>query len=131
VYYGTVSGRYIQRRSLPANATSLVLRDLEPGSTYFLAIRGVGAQTQESMFSQEVSVTVGKPETATSPLTGNVSDVTAPAGNPATTNGDREVRGETGMADTILYLVLASATLGTVLAFRRQLILHRTISHVA
>ncbi len=120
VYYGTVSGRYIQRRSVPATATSLVLRDLEPGTTYYLALRAVNTQEQESAFSQEVSVTVGQPETATAPLTGNISDVTAPA-NPTTSRGDTAIRGETGIGSTLLTFVLASAVLGTVFAFKRQM----------
>ncbi len=122
VYYGTVSGRYIQRRSVPATATSLVLRDLEPGVTYYLALRAVNTQEQESAFSQEVSVTVGQPETATAPLTGSITDVTAPA-NPSTSHGDTAIRGETGIGNTLLYFVLASAVLGTVFAFKRQMTL--------
>lgn len=127
VYYGTVSGRYIQRKSLPASATSLVLRDLEPNTTYFLAIRAFNMADAESAFSQEVSVTVGKPETSTSPLTTIVSDTTAPD-NPVETKGGTTITGETGTGDTLLLLVLISAAIGTAFAFHRQLLLHR---HVA
>jgi len=68
VYYSTVSGRYIQRHSVPSSETSVTLRNLAPDTTYYFAVRAVNEQDQESVFSQEVSVTVGKPETASSPL---------------------------------------------------------------
>lgn len=128
VYYGTVSGRYIQRRSLPASSTSLVLRDLEPGTTYFLAVRAVNAQDQESVFSQEVSVTVGSPETATSPMTRLPQDSGAVAGNPLETRGETTIKGETGSASVLMWAFLTSAFIGTAFAFRRQLTL---ASHVS
>jgi hypothetical protein len=128
VYYGTVSGRYMQRKSIPGTATSLVLHDLEPGATYFLAIRAFNMADQESAFSQEVSVTVGKPETSTSPLTTIVSDVTPPDGNPVENQGGTVISGETGTGDIILVLALLSAAIGTAFAFHRQIILSR---HVA
>ncbi len=124
VYYGTVSGRYIQRRSLPATSTSLVLRDLIPGTTYYLAVRAVNAQNQESVFSQEVSVTVGKPETATSPMTKLPIDSGAVGGNPIETRGGTTIKGETGSASVFAWLLAGSALIGTAFAFRRQLVLH-------
>lgn len=123
VYYGTVSGRYLQRRSVPATATSLVLRDLEPGTTYYLAVRAVNGQNQESVFSQEVSVTVGKPETATSPMTKLPVDSGAVSGNPIETRGGTTIKGETGSASIFAWILAGSAVIGTVFAFRRQLIL--------
>lgn len=123
VYYGTVSGRYIQRRSLPATSTSLVLRDLVPGTTYYLAVRAVNAQNQESVFSQEVSVTVGKPETATSPMTKLPVDTGAVAGNPIETRGGTTIKGETGSASIFAWILAGSALIGTAFAFRRQLVL--------
>lgn len=123
VYYGTVSGRYLQRRSVPATATSLVLRDLEPGTTYYLAVRAVNGQNQESVFSQEVSVTVGKPETATSPMTKLPADSGAITGNPIETRGGTTIKGETGSASVFAWILAGSALIGTVFAFRRQLIL--------
>lgn len=128
VYYGTVSGRYIQRRSLPATSTSLVLRDLQPGTTYYLAVRGVNAQEQESVFSQEVSVTVGQPETATSPMTTLPPDSGAVTGNPIETRGGTTIKGETGSASVFLWIIVGSAVIGTTFAFRRQLAL---ATHVA
>lgn len=123
VYYGTVSGRYIQRRSLPASSASLVLRDLEPGSTYFLAVRGVNAQDQETVFSQEVSVTVGQPETSTAPMTRLPVDTGSVTGNPIDTRGGTTINGETGSASMFLWILLGSACIGTAFAFRRQLVL--------
>jgi hypothetical protein len=123
VYYGTVSGRYMQRKSLPGSATSLVLRDLEPDATYFFAIRAFNNADKESAFSQEVSVTVGKPETSTAPLTTVISDMTAPEGNPVESQGGTTVTGETGTGDTLVVLLLISAVIGTAFAFHRQLLL--------
>lgn len=128
VYYGTVSGRYIQRRSLPATSTSLVLRDLQPGTTYYLAVRAVNAQDLESVFSQEVSVIVGQPETATSPMTTLPPDSGAVTGNPIETRGGTTIKGETGSASIVLWILLGSAVIGTTFAFRRQLVL---ATHVA
>ncbi len=126
VYYGTVSGRYLQRRSVAGTSTSLVLRDLEPGTPYYLAVRAVNANEQESAFSQEVSVTVGKPETATAPLTNIPKDMQPPTGNPITQTHGNVIQGETGMENIFLWVILGSAVLGTLLAFRRQFLL----SHV-
>lgn len=123
IYYGTVSGRYIQRRSVPKNSSSLVLRDLEPGTTYYLAVRAVGTQDQESVFSQEVSVTVGQPESATSPMTNVPPESGAQTGNPIETRGGTTIEGETGLANVFLWVIVTSAVIGTVVAFRRQLVL--------
>lgn len=123
VYYGTVTGKYIQRKSLAPTATSLVLRDLEPGTTYYLAVRAVNKDGQESVFSQEVSVTVGQPETATVPLlTGSAT--TPPPTNTIKNNGGKTIQGETGLGSSLLWIVLGSAGIGTFFAFRRQLALH-------
>ncbi len=128
VYYGTVSGRYIQRRSLPATASSLVLRELEPGATYYLAVRAVNKQDQESIFSQEVSVTVGKPETATSPMTKLPPDSGVIAGNPLNKRGGTTINGETGSASVFLWIIVGSALIGTAFALRRQLVLSPHVS---
>lgn len=120
VYYGTVSGRYIQRRSLPASSTSLVLRDLEAGTTYYLAVRAVNAQGEESVFSQEVSVTVGAPESSTSPMTNLPVDSGAVGGNPIEKRGGKTINGDTGAASIFLWLFLGSAFVGTMFAYRRQ-----------
>jgi hypothetical protein len=123
VYYGTVSGRYIQRRSVAATETSLSIRDLAAGTTYYFAVRGVNANGQESLFSQEVSVTIGKPETSTSPMDAAVTDEPIVEGNPIANHDGDIIQGETGIGSTILMLLILSAVTGTVLAFRRQLAL--------
>jgi hypothetical protein len=130
VYYGTVSGKYIQRRSLPESATSLVLRDLEPGSTYYLAVRAVNTQNQESVFSQEVSITVGKPETATAPMTTVPKDevTTAITGNLVERHGGKNINGETGSSSVFMWVMVGSALIGTAFAFRRQLALSSHVS---
>ncbi len=120
VYYGTVSGKYIQRRSIPANATSLVIRDLLEDTTQYLAVRGYNAANQETVFSQEVSVVVGQPETSSAPLIGTIADSEAPRGNPIETRGGTQMSGETGMSSTMLVLALVSGMIGTAFAAHRQ-----------
>lgn len=129
VYYGTVSGKYIQRRSIPSTATSLVIRDLTAGTPYYLAIRGVNQHDEESAFSQEVSVTVGDPDTSTSPLVAGIGKTPAPV-NPIQARGGNEVSGTTGTGDTILILALLSGLIGTAFAAHRQRAL-LSGSHVA
>lgn len=133
VYYGTVSGKYIQRRSVPSTAASLVLRDLQPDTMYFFAVRAFNAADQETVFSKEVAVTVGKPETSTSPLLAMpepVSPSTVAAVNPLETTGSTQITGETGTADTFVIIAVCAALIGTAFAFARQLTLSRTC-HVA
>lgn len=123
VYYGTVSGRYIQRRSLPATETSLAIRGLENGVQYFVAVRGFTADGAETAFSEEASVVIGRPETSTSPLAQPGLNEPTVSGNPVDTHGGNHVVGETGMSETLVALLLVAAVAGTALAWRRQLTL--------
>ncbi len=116
LYYGTISGKYLQKRSVDKNSTTITIRALPEGVTYYFAVRGVNAQNKETDFSQEAGISVGKPETSTAPLT--ASSTYTPAQTPKT-NGN--VSGETGVPSTILLFVVLSAVIGTGLAFRRQL----------
>lgn len=125
VYYGAVSGRYLQRRSIPPTYTSTVIRDLEPDTTYYFAIRGHNERNEETMFSREVSVTIGKPETSTAPLSGSGLP-TAPGENVVTGNGGSVITGETGFGSSFLALFILCGVVGTAFAFRRQLSLLRT-----
>ena len=118
VYYGTVSGRYIQRRGVDKSANSLTIRSLPIGTTYYFAVRGVNDQNEETVFSQEVAVSVGNPRTSTSPL--NAS--TLPTKTPGT-NG--QITGDTGVSSTYLIAVLTCAVIGTLIAARRQMQLSR------
>ena len=118
VYYGTTPGRYIQRRSVPATSSTVALQDLSPATQYFLAVRAYNLQDQESAFSQEVAVVVGRPETSNAPLSGYLQRPVQ--GNPIQTRGGQVVTGETGMHSTIAILLLVSACIGTAFACRRQ-----------
>ncbi len=132
VYYSTVSGRYIQRHSVPKTETSLTLRNLPPDTTYYFAVRAVNAQDQESVFSQEVSVMVGRPETASVSLTAQQTiglDDDTPEGNPMEIHGGRVIRGETGMSDILFMVFGVSALIGTAFAFRRQMAIHTLMPH--
>ncbi len=117
VYYGTVSGKYIQRRSVDKANTTLTIRSLPAGTQYYFAVRGVDANNKESDFSQEVAVVIGNPSTSTSPLTGSVSDL-GPNGKTPGTGG--KVAGDTGPASTALLFIAVSSIAGLALAFRRQ-----------
>lgn len=116
LYYGTVSGKYLQKRSIDKNSATMTIRALPIGVTYYFAVRGVNAQNTETDFSQEVGISVGKPETSTSPLTAN--SITPETPTPQTGG---TVSGETGLPSALLLFLLLSAAIGTGLAFRRQL----------
>ncbi len=121
VYYGTVSGKYIHRRSVPDSSSSLVIRDLEPATQYFLAVRAFNSKNQETVFSHEVSVIVGKPETSTAPLNAiNPADLPPDGENPIEEYNGKNVT-ETGMSSTLALFALASAGIGTFFAWRRQM----------
>jgi hypothetical protein len=114
VYYGTVSGRYIQRRTVDKAANSLTIRALPVGTTYYFAVRAYNAAGEETVFSQEVGVSVGNPKTSTSPLNANsLPTKTPPTGG--------TVAGETGVSSMLLILILSCAAVGTMIAVRRQM----------
>lgn len=130
VYFSTVSGKYIQRKSIAATASSLVLRDLESAATYYVAIRAFNKQNVETVFSQEVSVTVGKPETSSAPLSGKLIETLPVQGNPIETRGGTEINGTTGTSDTVMILLMISAVIGTAFAAHRQYRFQHLVSHV-
>lgn len=121
VYYGTTAGRYIQRKTVDAGTNGLAIRALPVATAYYFAVRAVNVSDEESAFSQEVAVTVGDPTTSTAPLApGDVSPIENPLGG--NLNGDTPVPGATGGPFWVVLLVMASAVIGTFLAFRRQLV---------
>lgn len=116
LYYGSISGRYLQRRSIDKESQTMTIRALPVGTTYYFAVRAVNASGTESDFSQEVAVTIGNPATSTSPLSGNL--IEGPQGNAPDTSGT--VAGDSGPGSWIAAMVGISAVLGTAFAFRRQ-----------
>lgn len=116
LYYGTISGQYVQKRGIDKNATSMTIRALPEGVTYYFAIRGVDADNRETDFSQEVGISVGNPATSTAPLSASAIERA-----PSTPRTGGNVSGETGMASTVALFLFLSAAIGTGLAFRRQL----------
>lgn len=117
LYYGTVSGEYVQRRSMDSAMTSATLRSLPQNSQYFFAIRGVSDAQTETAFSQEVAMTVGSPDSSSAPLHGNIIERERTISRHA-----RTLAGSTGTPSLLLIIVLGSACVGTTLAFRRQCI---------
>lgn len=112
LYYGTTTGRYIQRKTVSGDSTSMAIRGMPEKTTYFVAIRALSTQDEESAFSQEVAVEVGNPKTSTAPLTGDL----------LATKKLITVPGETGMSSVFILILAISAITGTALASRRQLV---------
>lgn len=133
IYYGTTSGRYIQRKTVSSDMTSLVLRSLPLGETYYVAIRAVSNTDEESAFSQEASVEIGNPNSSTAPLIlGSIdygpNGVNPMQGNLSNTGG--VVPGATGLPSTLAWLLGVSAVIGTAIAFRRQSKVHASYQTV-
>ena len=125
VYYGTTSGQYIQRKTIPGGTPSLSIRNLPVGSMYYFAVRAVSIQDEESSFSREVGIEVGNPASSTAPLVGSV--LTDAPGEHPLGNGDvPSVPGETGIPSSLLLLLLGSAIAGTIVAARRQILIAAT-----
>lgn len=121
VYYGAVSGRYLHRRTVSREDSSVILRALPEGITQYVAVRGVDAMGRETEFSEEASVTVGDPATSTSPLA-------AAAISPPTPATGGVVAGSTGMGTAAVALLGSAAAVGMLFAFRRQFVATRVRS---
>lgn len=132
IYYGTQPGRYIQRRTVRPEETSTAVRSLVEGTTYYVAIRGLGNSGEETAFSQEVAVKIGNPRTSTAPLYLKSTDQGPQGENPleAHTSTSTTVPGESGLPSTVTLLLAASAAIGMLFAFRRQLSIPSHTSHV-
>lgn len=119
LYYGTVSGEYLQRRSVDSASLSMTLRSLPQNSQYFFALRGVSDVQIETAFSQEVTITVGNPGSSSAPLRGSVMERERAIKQPP-----RALAGRTGTPSLFLIVIFGSACAGTAFACRRQCIAH-------
>ena len=121
IYYGTTTGRYIQRKTVDKEMKSVILRSLPLDTKYFMAVRAVSIKDEESAFSQEVAVVVGDSSTATALLVeGDGGDSVT---NPINANVLGQIPGgDTGAPSSLALFLLVSAVLGTLFASRRQLI---------
>jgi hypothetical protein len=133
VYFGTLKGRYLNRRGVSVASRGAVIRDLPESTTYYVAVRAIDDRNQETAFSTEASVEIGNPSTSSAPITGSLDLVAevAPGSkapeNPVKTiretGGPKtEVPGKSGAPSGIVLLLLGSAAIGTLLACRRQTI---------
>jgi cysteine-rich repeat protein len=114
VYYGATSGRYLQRKTVDAASSTITLRSLPQNTQYYFAVRALSNADEESAFSQEVGIVVGKPSTSTAPLTSNVM---------ATKIESRsivKVQGDTGLPIILTFALVLSAVIGTAYALKRQ-----------
>jgi hypothetical protein len=129
IYYGTTSGRYIQRKTVAETMNSLIIRSLPIGTSYFVAVRAVADNDEESAFSYEVSVEIGDPSTASVPLIPGSTDIGPDGENPiiGTVINPNNVPGETGTSSALILFFFIAAIAGTVLAFRRQIMLSSPI----
>lgn len=131
VYYGTLRGRYLNRRSVSVASRGAVIRDLPKGKTYYVAVRGVSDDNQETAFSEEESVEIGNPQTSSAPIAGSldlVAEVSPGVGAPQNPVGrmhknletTQEVPGKSGAPSGLVLLLLGSAAIGALFACRRQ-----------
>ncbi len=125
MYYGAVSGQYLQRKTVDKSEQTLTLRGLPEGTTYYFAVRGVNASGLETDFSNEVSVMIGKPKTSTAPLAASMID--GPNGKNPDTGG--KISGDTGVGSILVLSIIGCAVVGTALAMRRQLIAVTNLPH--
>ena len=131
VYYGTIPGTYIQRKTVDETFSNLTIGPLTIDTRYYLAIRAVSDDDEESAFSQEVAVTVGDPSSSTAPLVAIPGGGTPPPTNPLNGNvTGNAVPGETGVPTVLAIVVVLSAGMGTLLASRRQRIALTRSPHV-
>jgi hypothetical protein len=125
IYYGTETGRYIQRRTVRSTETALAVHSLPEGSTYYTAIRGFNDRGEETAFSQEAAVTIGDPATSTAPLSASRIPTGPQGKNPLTAAATKggEVPAS-GLPSDMVLLLVASAVIGMFFAFRRQFVAH-------
>lgn len=107
IYYGTVSGKYIQRRTVAADSTGVTIRSLPVGKRYFFALTAFNALEQESEFSYEVAVVVGDPASSTAPFDISGIPERPPELPPVSQNGG--VPGESGLPLIAIVAALAIA----------------------
>ncbi|MBI2636428.1 fibronectin type III domain-containing protein [Candidatus Peregrinibacteria bacterium] len=131
VYYGTLRGRYLNRRGVSVASRGAVIRDLPKDKTYYVAVRGVSDENQETAFSPEESVEIGNPQTSSAPITGSldlIAEVSPGASAPQNPVGRMqenpektpEVPGKSGAPSGLTLLLLGSAAIGALFACRRQ-----------
>lgn len=117
LYYGTVSGRYVQRRTVGVQTTSVTIAGLPTGQRYYVAVTAFSQDMQESEFSYEAAVVIGDPQSSTAPFTASVGGNPLAGGQPGT--GGSALPGETGLPTLVLLVLLVAAAIGSLLVVRR------------
>lgn len=149
IYYGTISGQYLHRRSVAAGSVGFTKRALPLNTFYYFAVRAVNDLNQESAFSYEVAVKVGEPASSTSPFsvtdtpliyynadqetlsagvyTPTGYELVQPVNVPLTADFNyqyyqqKQVSGKTGIPSALGISLILTAAIGTMFAFIRQL----------
>ena len=120
IYYGTVPGRYIQRRTVSTATTGVTISKLPVGERYFFAVTAFNASGQDSEYSFEVAVTVGDPTSSTAPFTLTDGGGDSPLGGSVIGSGTDHVPGGTGMPIAALFGAIA-ASAGATFYIRRHI----------
>lgn len=108
IYYSMTSGRYLHRKQVGL-VDEFYITGLNNGETYFFAITALDTAGNESDYSDEVAITVGYPETSTSPI-GGIHRQPIIRGNT-----------DTGPASTaILLIAIMAGTVGLYMSNRRK-----------
>lgn len=121
IYYGTVPGRYIQRRTVSTATTGVTISKLTVGERYFFAVTAFNASGQDSEYSFEAAVTVGDPTSSTAPFTLTDGGGDSPIGGSVIGSGTDHVPGGTGMPIAALFGAIA-ASAGATFLIRRHFV---------
>ncbi len=114
IYYGTVPGHYIQRRTVSTATTGVTVGNLPIGKRYFFAVTAFNASGQDSEYSFEAAVTIGDPTSSTAPFTLADGGGDSPLGGSVIGSGTDHVPGGTGLPLRALFAVIA---ISAVIAF--------------
>jgi len=121
IYYGTVPGRYVHRRTVSSGSDGVTIRDLPEDQQYYFAITAFDGNGRETEFSYEVAVVVGDPSTSTAPFTLSTGEgvigSTSPLGG-SLTGGTGRVPGGTGLPLRAVVGIAFIALLGSAYRIR-------------
>jgi len=123
IYYGTVSGRYIQRRTVSSGNVGVTVRGLPIGKRYYFALTAFSDKQQETEFSYEVAVVIGDSASSTAPFTLSTGGVSGPpVGGSLLTPKIGRVPGGTGLPVFALLGIVVTSLMSTLFFFRKRIL---------